>query len=165
LCQIIDRINDAAIAFREAKHWAKRFEDQRKSQDMQRQKEKAKIALQRYHSMMCRIGMTVAHEMEHVFTGYLLRDPLAHTPPEITYGGYGDDQVGESGRFVEGGVFGGFLEMKREVATNMEVMAVRTYVQTFILSYDQVKAIIKRGKSRLHFSVSDCVQFAMARIP
>lgn len=92
--------------------------------------------------------MTVAHEMEHVFTGYLLRDPLAHTPPTVTYGGYGNDAVGESGRFLEGGVFGGFLDMKLEVPSRMEVIAVRTYAQTFILSYDQVKAIIRRRKSR-----------------
>lgn len=91
--------------------------------------------------------MTVAHEMEHVFTGYLLRDPQAHTPPNVSYGGFGDEVFGESGRYLEGGVFGGFLDMKLEVVSDMEVIAVRTYAQTFILSYDQVKAIIRRRKS------------------
>lgn len=82
----------------------------------------------------------------------MLRDPLAHTPPNVSYGGFGDDVLGKSGRFLEGGVFGGFLDMKLEVVSNMEIIAVRTYyAQTFILSSDQVTAIIRRRKSRLPF--------------
>lgn len=98
--------------------------------------------------MITRVGITVAHEMEHVFTGYLLKNPTTHTPPNVSYGGFGTYAFGESGRYLEGDVFGGFLDMKLEVSGNMEVIAVRTYAQTFILSYDQVKAIIRRRKSR-----------------
>lgn len=128
------------------------YEEQRNREGERRKKVEANFQLHRYHSMMSRIGITVAHEMEHVFTGYLLMDPRAHTPPNVDYGGFGRRAVGESGRFMEGGVFGGFLDMKLEVATNMEVMAVRTYAQTFILSSDQVNAIIRRGKSRRTFT-------------
>lgn len=145
--QIIDRIDDAAIAFTNAKRQAKRFAEEHRKDDYEEETQRAKFHLHRYHSMITRIGMTVAHEMEHVFTGYLLRDPTAHTPPSVSYGGFGDDVLGESGRYLEAGVFGGFLDMKREVPTRMEVIAVRTYAQTFVLSSDQVNAIIRRRKS------------------
>lgn len=35
----------------------------------------------RYQTMLARLGITTAHELEHVFTGYLLKDPDWHTPP------------------------------------------------------------------------------------
>lgn len=103
----------------------------------------------------------MAHEMEHVFTGYLLKDPKTHTPPSVSYGGFGTYAFGESGRYMEGDVFGGFLDMKLELSSDMEVNAVRTYSQTFILSYDQVNAIIKRRESRLPFHRTDCLFFSI----
>lgn len=145
--QIIDRINDAAITFTNAKRQARRFAEEHRDEEYKDETRRAKFHLHRYHSMISRIGMTVAHEMEHVFTGYLLRDPTAHTPPSVSYGGFGDDALGESGRYLEAGVFGGFLDMKLEVHTRMEVIAVRTYAQLFVLSSDQVNAIIRRRKS------------------
>lgn len=147
--QIIDKIDDAAVAFTEARRRAKRYAEQHKERQSKEERRRAEYHLQRYHSMIARVGMTVAHEMEHVFTGYLLKNPRAHTPPPVTYGGFGTYAFGESGRYLEGDVFGGFLDMKLEVSRNMEVIAVRTYAQTFILSYDQVNAIIKRRRSRL----------------
>lgn len=140
----------------DAKRLAKRYADQRKDQHSERERRNAKDYLKRYHSMIARVGITVAHEMEHVFTGYLLKDPKTHTPPTVTYGGFGTYAFGESGRYLEGDVFGGFLDMKFELSNNMEVIAVRTYSQTFILSYDQVNAIIKRRESRYPFPRTDC---------
>lgn len=54
--------------------------------------------------------MTIAHEIVHVFTSYLLKDPFWHTPGDVTLPGWGSmingREVGESGRFLENGVFG-----------------------------------------------------------
>lgn len=156
-CQIIDRIDGVAKRYMDAKRLARRYADERKDQHSERERRHAKDYLKRYHSMIARVGITVAHEMEHVFTGYLLKDPKTHTPPPVTYGGFGTYAFGESGRYMEGDVFGGFLDMKYELSSDMEVNAVRTYSQTFILSYDQVNAIIKRRKSRLPFHRTDCL--------
>jgi len=97
--------------------------------------------------MMCRLGMTSAHETEHIFTGYLLKNPLEHTPPEITYGGFGSTLWGESGRFLEGGVFGGTVDMRLDLNEGIEKIAVTTYSQTYVLSQSQITAIIRRSES------------------
>lgn len=97
--------------------------------------------------MMVRLGMVSAHETEHVFTGYLLKNPEEHTPPEITYGGFGDALWGESGRFLEGGVFGGTVDMKLSLKDNMEKIAVTTYAQCHVLDQSQIEAIIQRSES------------------
>jgi hypothetical protein len=66
----------------------------------------------------------MAHELVHVYMLYLRRSAEDHTPPGITYGGYGDKQAGESGRYWEYLSLGGFVDM-RQTAEGMEAVALR----------------------------------------
>jgi hypothetical protein len=79
-------------------------------------------AIPRFRTLFVRLGITVAHELCHVFTNYLAANKISHTPPNITYGPYGDGNTGESGRVWEFGVFGGFVDIRME--DGCEILAV-----------------------------------------
>ncbi|KAL2258384.1 hypothetical protein VTK26DRAFT_8320 [Humicola hyalothermophila] len=66
----------------------------------------------------------MAHELVHVYVLYLQRAAGVHTPPDITYGGYGDENTGESGRYWEYLTLGGFVDMRMS-ADGMEAVALR----------------------------------------
>ena len=70
----------------------------------------------------------MAHELVHVYNLFLRRGRYDHTPPRITYGGYGDNLAGESGRYWEYVVLGGFVDMRDTTsnpADRMEAVAIR----------------------------------------
>jgi hypothetical protein len=69
-------------------------------------------AIARFQTLLCRLSITFAHELAHVYTLFLQRVKSEHTPPRLSYGGYGDDEVGESGRYWESRVFGGTVDMR-----------------------------------------------------
>ncbi|KAK4153798.1 hypothetical protein C8A00DRAFT_43361 [Chaetomidium leptoderma] len=78
----------------------------------------------RFRNLHFRLSVTMAHELVHVYNLYLQYSSDEHTPPQITYGGYGDSVVGESGRYWEYKVLGGFVDM-RQSPDGMEVVALR----------------------------------------
>lgn len=67
----------------------------------------------------------MAHELVHVFNLFFRRRRQAHTPPHVTYGGFGNTRVGESGRFWEYQTFGGFVDMRENTALRMVAVAIR----------------------------------------
>ncbi|KFA79505.1 hypothetical protein S40288_05367 [Stachybotrys chartarum IBT 40288] len=85
--------------------------------------QKSLVTLARFQSLLCRISITFAHELVHVYTLFLRRERSQHTPPHLTYGGYGDKAAGEAGRFWEFNVFGGYVDMR--AGPQMEAMALR----------------------------------------
>lgn len=63
-----------------------------------------------------RLGITIAHEICHVLTSFLLYDPNATTPPQAVYGScYGSEVQGEAGRYWEYITFGGFIDMRASI--------------------------------------------------
>jgi len=68
-----------------------------------------------YRALHVRLGITLAHELVHLYTHYLVRRQQSHTPPNITYGPYGDGRKGESGRYWEERLFGGYIDMQDRV--------------------------------------------------
>ncbi|KAK7698248.1 hypothetical protein SLS64_012714 [Diaporthe eres] len=69
-----------------------------------------------FESFMFLMGITVAHELCHLYVGFFVGDVRPTTPedisflPEIYNKSYDDDKVGESGRFWEGTVLGEIVE-------------------------------------------------------
>ena len=67
------------------------------------------------------LGITVAHELVHLFVGLITADPNVPSPPELTFhpeyynnefdDGEEEDEMGESGRAWEGEVLGGAIEI------------------------------------------------------
>lgn len=87
----------------------------------------------------------MAHEIVHIFTSYLLYDRRAHTPSNVSYGPFGTDILGESGRAWEFGVFGGYITCRTD--GNMEQIATvseRGRVKIFALP--AIQFILQRGK-------------------
>lgn len=84
---------------------------------------KSPVTLAPFQSLLCWISITFAHELVHVYTLFLRRERSQHTPPHLTYGGYGDKAAGEAGRFWEFNVFGGYVDMR--AGPQMEAMALR----------------------------------------
>ncbi|KAG6000183.1 hypothetical protein E4U43_001673 [Claviceps pusilla] len=78
---------------------------------------------ERFRTILFRIGATIAHELCHIHTHYLIRDRILHTPPAVSYGPYTNEIVGESGRYWESLTFGGYIDMR--MGSGMERVAVR----------------------------------------
>jgi hypothetical protein len=68
----------------------------------------------RYRALLLRTAITVAHEVVHVYNLFLQRGFQNHTPPTAVYGPYGNVDIGESGRFWEWRMFGGFVDMRED---------------------------------------------------
>ncbi|OAA72272.1 hypothetical protein ISF_01345 [Cordyceps fumosorosea ARSEF 2679] len=64
------------------------------------------------YSIVFRMAVTLAHEMCHVFSAFLLRSPVAATPPSVVFGPFGNEAQGEAGRFWESVIFGGYVDMQ-----------------------------------------------------
>jgi hypothetical protein len=58
------------------------------------------------------LGVTIAHELVHIYNLYLQRGFKNHTPPAVKFGPYGNTSVGESGRHWEWMLFGGYIDMR-----------------------------------------------------
>lgn len=66
-------------------------------------------------SLILRLGITLAHEICHIQTSFLLHLATAQTPPEAGYGSnYVTATRGEAGRFWEFNTFGGYIDMQGE---------------------------------------------------
>ncbi|KAM6523989.1 hypothetical protein FSOLCH5_004596 [Fusarium solani] len=56
------------------------------------------------------MGLSIAHEIVHLLTGFITGDPNPLTPPEVSLLRYGDSEAGEAGRYWEHILFGGVVE-------------------------------------------------------
>ncbi|OAQ63048.1 hypothetical protein VFPPC_08956 [Pochonia chlamydosporia 170] len=106
-------------------------------------------AWERLHTLVFRIGVTIAHELCHVFTSYLLYNERQHTPKEVTYAAeYSSDTIGESGRFWESETFGGYVDMRQ--GSQIERVAIRhgtrTLSNVMIIPPSFCRTMLKRGK-------------------
>lgn len=63
-----------------------------------------------WETYIFQLGISIAHEIVHFLTGFLTGTPFPDTPPAVTYGGFGDDVTGESGRYWEGHLLGGIVD-------------------------------------------------------
>ncbi|KAK4247302.1 hypothetical protein C7999DRAFT_14622 [Corynascus novoguineensis] len=86
--------------------------------------EDSPILRTRFRTLHVRLSFTIAHELVHAFTHYLIRNKRRHTPPKVTAGGYGNSEVGESGRFWERELAGGVVDMRLS-ANGTEMVALR----------------------------------------
>ena len=79
--------------------------------------------LARHQDFQFMFAIATAHELTHLFVGYLAQGDdgfLSYTPPQISYlnyGGVGDNNLefGEAGRWFERRLFGGSIEFYRDV--------------------------------------------------
>jgi hypothetical protein len=69
-----------------------------------------------FESFMFLVSVTIAHELMHLFVGFLAGYNWPSTPPKISFlpqlfnNDIDDEEVGESGRYWEGVVLGGTIE-------------------------------------------------------
>jgi hypothetical protein len=80
--------------------------------------------MRRFRNLHLRLSLTMAHELVHVYNLYLQGGQHNHTPPQVTYGPYGDDRVGESGRYWEYWTLGGWVDMRAD-GNGLETIALR----------------------------------------
>lgn len=98
------------------------------------------------HSIIFRIGVTLAHELCHIFVGYLLCNPRAQTPPDVTFGpGYGNDTQGEAGRFWEHVFFGLYVDM--QMKPDGASVALKGYDTNtvYVITKEAINCFIYRG--------------------
>lgn len=99
---------------------------------------------------MLRLAVTIAYELVHCFTGYLLKKSTLHTPANVSYGYGGDSSSGESGRKWEQRMFGGYIDA-RERGGEVLLGAKQQLVQkVYVAKAAVVEAILKRGKTFLN---------------
>ena len=82
-------------------------------------------AVGRFRTLHARLAITMAHELVHVYNLFLRRDRAEHTPLDIKYGPFGNSMTGESGRYWEHIVFGGYVDMRLDKASGVEAIAIR----------------------------------------
>ncbi|KAK3290880.1 uncharacterized protein B0H64DRAFT_420682 [Chaetomium fimeti] len=80
--------------------------------------------MRHFRNLHLRLSLTMAHELVHVFNLYLQGSQHNHTPPHVSYGPYGDDKVGESGRYWEYWTLGGWVDMRAD-SNGLETIALR----------------------------------------
>lgn len=112
------------------------------------------FAWERFRTLLFRLGETMAHELCHVFTLYLLFSRSRHTPPRITYGPWGNKDAGESGRWWESRMFGGYIDMR--MGTSMERVAIRhgSGTKTAIIGPRAITAMMYKGMYSSSFSLT-----------
>ncbi|KAH6844558.1 hypothetical protein B0I37DRAFT_432939 [Chaetomium sp. MPI-CAGE-AT-0009] len=91
---------------------------------MKMQTAPSEAQMRHFRNLHLRLSLTMAHELVHVFNLYLQGSQHNHTPPHVTYGPYGDDQVGESGRYWEYWTLGGWVDMRAD-GNGIETIALR----------------------------------------
>lgn len=64
-------------------------------------------ALRNFERLLFLLGVCVAHELVHLFVGYLTGEAVPSTPPHIAYPGTGGTLVGEAGWHWESAMWGG----------------------------------------------------------
>ncbi|KAI1331895.1 hypothetical protein F5Y16DRAFT_395184 [Xylariaceae sp. FL0255] len=75
-----------------------------------------RIYIERWQSFLFYLACATSHEIAHIFTLYLsLYADFPPTPPSMCYSNvYRQDAGGESGRWLEGLLFGGCLEIYKD---------------------------------------------------
>ncbi|KAF4469571.1 hypothetical protein FALBO_3533 [Fusarium albosuccineum] len=63
-----------------------------------------------YNMFKFQMGISIAHEIMHLLTGFLVGNPKQNTPPRVTMPGFGTRRNGESGRYWERIFLGGAVE-------------------------------------------------------
>ncbi|KAB5578809.1 hypothetical protein GE09DRAFT_561656 [Coniochaeta sp. 2T2.1] len=106
-----------------------------------------------FRNLHFRLSITMAHELVHVYNLFLRRGRYDHTPPHVTYGGHGDDRAGESGRYWEYVVLGGFVDMRDTTpnpADRMEAVAIRDShgQKVWRIKADVIDGILERNFNR-----------------
>lgn len=106
-----------------------------------------------FKALHLRLSITVAHELVHLYNLFLQRQRSQHTPPKVTYGGYGNDEVGESGRYWESLVFGGVVEMRytsKMPEDRMETIGIRDThcTNAWIITTPAINGILARDLDR-----------------
>ncbi|EFY88718.1 hypothetical protein MAC_05153 [Metarhizium acridum CQMa 102] len=113
-------------------------------------------AWDRFYTLGFRIGATIAHELCHVFTSFLLYDHTVHTPPGVTYDKWGTTEVGESGRWWESLTFGGAVDMRQGSWMERVGLKLSGGRRTFVVNPPSFKAIARRDFSVLPLADKDC---------
>ncbi|KJK80111.1 hypothetical protein H634G_04350 [Metarhizium anisopliae BRIP 53293] len=113
-------------------------------------------ARDRFYTLSFRIGATIAHELCHVFTTFLLYDPNANTPPAVSYAGWGNTMVGESGRRWESLTFGGVVDMRQGSWMERVGLKLSGGRRTFVVNPPSFKAIARRDLSVFPLVDEDC---------
>ena len=93
--------------------------------------------------------MTIAHELCHVFTVYLLFDHRAMTPPRVTYGAsYTNINYGEAGRYWESRLFGGNMDMRGDLKSPNNYVALKDAASryAYIIRSTAILQLIDRSK-------------------
>ncbi|KAK3682230.1 hypothetical protein B0T22DRAFT_521349 [Podospora appendiculata] len=68
------------------------------------------VAGDNYDLFRYQMLITMAHEITHFLMGYFTGTGRPFTPPTVSLGRYGDHEMGESGRALEGELLGGVVE-------------------------------------------------------
>lgn len=100
----------------------------------------------RFQTLLFRLGVTMAHEITHIFTSYLLYDRRAHTPPGVSYGPFSSSIVGESGRVWEFRVFGGYMAFRTD-GDFEHVGVVKEGGRVKVMTLPAIQSMLRRGKS------------------
>lgn len=102
-----------------------------------------------FKTIHLRLSITMAHELVHLYNLFLQRQRYQHTPPDVSYGGYGDKRTGESGRYWEWHIFGGVVEM-RDNADKMEIIGIRdaTCSRCSRITTEAINGILARDLNR-----------------
>ncbi|KAM0424843.1 hypothetical protein ACHAPT_009899 [Fusarium lateritium] len=70
-----------------------------------------RVAGDSYIRFEFQMGISIAHEIVHLLTGYITGNiNLLTPPPKVSLPRYGDSAAGEAGRYWEGALFGGVFE-------------------------------------------------------
>ncbi|KAF5612851.1 uncharacterized protein FSUBG_1081 [Fusarium subglutinans] len=85
-------------------------------------REKHEIAGITYNLFKFQMGISVAHEIIHLLTGFLTGESRPDTPPGVTMDPFGSRDTGEAGRYWEGILLGGIVECW---ANKNDIMGVR----------------------------------------
>ncbi|KAI0472893.1 hypothetical protein GGR56DRAFT_652355 [Xylariaceae sp. FL0804] len=109
----------------------------------------------RFRTLIARLGITMAHELCHLFTNYLTLCFDVHTPPGVTYGPYGAANVGESGRRWEGYAFGGFIDMRNGRDGEKIAARDRQCNVAYVLSQTKVDELLARDFRELEVADMD----------
>ncbi|KAI1077177.1 hypothetical protein F5B20DRAFT_583668 [Whalleya microplaca] len=73
------------------------------------------IARDNYKLFKYQMGITIAHEIVHLLTGYLTGTARPLTPPRVSLTAYGKSKAGESGRYWESTMLGGVVEFWEDI--------------------------------------------------
>lgn len=115
------------------------------------------VAGDSYSMFKFQMGISIAHEIVHLLTGFVSGTPRPDTPPSITLDPYGTRRRGEAGRLWESVLLGGVVEFW---SSNDDPLGVRQAGMPFLfadgrrntdgyqVSLNYINEIINGGKSR-----------------